>query len=171
MFQNKRSEIQERMFKQLQVKLQGSEGEINDEGVYAFLNSLQLENVELPSEYKSAISEKQRAQEDIALALNQRSQELTKANTELLAAKEETKTIIARAQNQRNVTITEAENIADQTLYAFEKEKEVLARVKVDFNLDANGIIAYMTNQLYANAPNLKVSLGEPARVSRKDEL
>jgi regulator of protease activity HflC (stomatin/prohibitin superfamily) len=171
MFQNKRSEIQETMFKQLKIKLQGSETEINDEGVYAFANSLQLENVELPLEYKNAIAEKQRAQEDIALALNQRSQELTKANTELLAAKEEIKIILARAQNERNVTITEAQNIADQTLFAFEKETEVLQRVLNDFSLDANGIIAYMANQLYANAPKLKVSIGEPARVSRKDEL
>lgn len=171
MFQNKRSEIQERMFKQLKIKLQGSEAEINDEGVYAFANSLQLENVELPLEYKNAIADKQRAQEDIALALNQRSQELTKANTELLAANEERKIILARAQNERNVTITQAQNIADQTLFAFEKETEVLVRVKNDFALDANGVIAYMTNQLYANAPKLKVSIGEPARVSRKDEL
>merc|ERR1719384_1136690 len=67
-----------------------------DDGVYTLANSLQLNKVDLPSQYMDAVGSKQRAEEDIALAQNQGRQETTKAQTEKLAAEED----IALAQNQ-----------------------------------------------------------------------
>ena len=85
-FQNKRGIIQSEMESKLRIKLEGPNGD-GAGGVYARAISLQLTNVELPEEYREAVSEKQQADEDIELAKNQRTQETTKANTELLAAK------------------------------------------------------------------------------------
>lgn len=170
-FQNNRALIQNAMYDTLKIKLQGDKTDIVEEGVYALANSLQLQNVDIPSEYKSAVSEKQKAQEDILLAANQREQELTKARTGLLAANEEAVKIMANAYNEENVTITKAQLKAEETLFALEKEREVLKQLQDTFQLDANGILAYMTNQLYASVDTLKAYTGEPAKISRKNQL
>ena len=179
-FQTKRALIQTAMQDNLQFKLEGSvegklqeslNGTLNDSGVYALATSLQLRNVELPEAYKNAIANKQRAEEDIALAGNQRTQETTKATTEKLAADEEARKILDSAYNTGNVTIIEANLKAQETLFAFSKETEVLLEAKDNFNLSPDGILAYMTNQLYSSAGGLDVTVGEPARISRKDQL
>ena len=138
-FQTKRDLIQEAMFQNLRMKLEGSNETEPTHGVYARAVSLQLKNVNLPSEYKAAVSEKQSAEEDISLAKNERTQQVTIANTELLAAQEEAMKIQDRANNDVNVTLTEAKLKADEIEYAFQKETEVLTQAKTNFNLDDNG--------------------------------
>lgn len=170
-FQSLRAVIQDEMFDNLRIKLEGSLEGITDDGVYALASSLQLKYVDLPSEYRQAVSGKQRAEEDIALARNQRIQETTKSQTELLAAEEEAQKISDTAKNDASVIMIEAELKREETLFAFEKQKDVLLEAKENFNLNADGVLAYMTNQLYAATQNLDVTVGEPARISRKDEL
>jgi len=171
-FQSKRTVIQDAMHLSLKIKLEGSENAITDDGVYALANSLQLNNVDIPQEYKDAIVSKQRAEEDIALAKNQRRQETTRAQTEKLAAEEEARKIMETAYNTGNVTIIEADLKAQETLFAFSKEKEILKQAQTNFNLTTNGILGYMSNQLYAKSTGrLDVSVGEPSRLSRKSLL
>lgn len=171
-FQSLRTVIQNAMLTNLRIKLEGSETDgITDDGVYALATSLQLRNILLPQKYKDAVSEKQRAEEDIALATNQRTQESTRAQTKLLAAQQEAEKILDKAYNDANVTIIEAELKAEETLFALEKERDVLVEAKEKFGLGPGGILAYMTNQLYGTAADLNVVMGEPARISRKDEL
>lgn len=166
-FQSVRIKIQESMMANLKLKLEGSKtGSGTDEGVYALGTSLQLKNVDLPVEYKTAVAGKQSAEEDILLAKNQRKQEITRAETELKTAQQEEIKILNTAYNQANVTILEAELKAQETLFAFEKEKEVLEESKKQFGLSASGILAYMTNQLYASLDKLEVTSGEPAKIS-----
>jgi len=38
-------------------------------------------------------------------------------------------------------------------------------------NLSTDGVLAYLSNRLYAGVSNLKVSAAEQARLSRLDEL
>lgn len=171
-FQTLRNAIQDSMLDNLREKLEGSLNEgITDDGVYALANSLQLKNINLPQQYKDAVSEKQKAEEDIALAKNQRTQESTKAQTELLAAQEEAQKILDKAYNDGNVTIIEANLKAEETKFAFLQEQDVLVEARDKFSLGAEGILAYLSNQLYATTNNLSVKVGEPARISRKDEL
>jgi len=169
-FQNQRGVIQTRMEENLRLKLEGPD-RAGIDGVYARAQSLQLRNVELPSEYQNAVSEKQAAAEDIELAKNQRTQERTKANTELLSAKKQAQKIMDTARNEANVTLTEAKLKAEETLFAYETEAAVLVRVKALLNLSTQGLLAHMSNRLYATVPSLKVSAGEPAKMSRSDEL
>ena len=93
-FQNKRGDIQRLMEDNLRLKLEGDKVEEErgvgsvksskeDFGVYARAVSLQLRNIELPKEYQAAVAEKQSAEEDIALAQNQRKQEVTKVRLSL----------------------------------------------------------------------------------------
>lgn len=169
-FQNKRGIIQSNMKDNLRLKLEGQEPDGSD-GVYARAISLQLSNVDLPEEYSSAVAEKQSANEDISLAKNQRTQNITKARTELNTAKEEAREIYDNAENDANITLTEATLEAEATLYQFETEKTVLLGVREKLGLTTHGLLAYLTNQLYAEAPNLAVTAQEPVKLSRKTEL
>ncbi|KAL7537554.1 hypothetical protein ACHAXR_010242 [Thalassiosira sp. AJA248-18] len=169
-FQNKRGVIQLSMEDNLKLKLQGNEA-TGEEGVNAVAVSLQLTYVGLPVEYSNAVAEKQAAEEDISLAIAQRRQETTKANTELLKAKEEARKIKDTANNEAEVLLTEARLKAEETLYSFEKEAQALVEVKETLNLTSEGVLAYLSNRLLSEATNLKVITGEPAKLSRKDEL
>ena len=170
-FQTKRNLIQDAMFDNLRIKLEGSNETEPSFGVYARAVSLQLKNVDLPVAYKNAVSEKQSAEEDISLAKNERTQLVTIATTELLTAQEEAIKIKDRAMNDVNVTLTEAQLKANEITFAFGKETEVLTQAKANFGLDDNGVISYMSNQLYAKVDQLTVIAGEPAKISLKDEL
>lgn len=170
-YQRKRSVIQNAMFDNVRIKLEGSLTEFTDNGVYARVVSLQLKDVAIPPLYTRAVADKKAAEEDINLAKNQRFQNTTKANTMRLAANEEALKILATANNDANVTLTRAYYMAEETKESLEKEQEVLIRATDAFNLDADGIISYMANQLYSKASNLKVISGEPARISLKDEI
>jgi len=113
----------------------------------------------------------QAAKEDIALAKAQRQQETTKANTELLKANEEVTKIEDTANHEAEVLLTEAKLKAEETIYSFQKEAEALLEVKNKLNLTTEGVLAYLSNRLLSEASNLRVTTGEPAKLSRKDEL
>ena len=169
-FQKQRGVIQSSMEDNLRLKLEGAKEDGSD-GVYARAISLQLRNIDLPEEYQEAVAEKQRAAEDIELAKNQRTQETTKAQTELLKANEEARKIMDTATHDAELLVTEAGLKANETIYAYETEAGSILSAKTSLNLSTEGVLAYMANQLYARAPHLKVSAGEPAKLSRKEEL
>jgi len=169
-FQNKRGIIQSRMEDNLKLKLQGNETS-GEEGVNAVAVSLQLVYIDLPEEYNRAVREKQAAEEDIALAVAQRTQETTIANTALLKAGEEARKIEDTANNEAEVLLTEARLKAEETLYSFQKEAEALVEVKEKLDLTTEGVLAYLSNRLLLEASTLKVTTAEPAKLSRRDEL
>eukprot|EP00540_Astrosyne_radiata_P018225 CAMPEP_0116863036 /NCGR_PEP_ID=MMETSP0418-20121206/23983_1 /TAXON_ID=1158023 /ORGANISM="Astrosyne radiata, Strain 13vi08-1A" /LENGTH=364 /DNA_ID=CAMNT_0004497981 /DNA_START=32 /DNA_END=1126 /DNA_ORIENTATION=- len=169
-FQNQRGVIQSRMEENLRKKLEGTKEDGSD-GVYARAVSLQLRNVDLPGRYRDAVAKKQQAAEDITLAQNQRTQERTKAETDLLSAREEAKKINDTATNDASVTLTEANLKAQETLFALETEAEVLKRVKANLNLTTDGLLAYLANDFVAEVPELHVKAAEPAKFSQSDEL
>ena len=171
-FQNQRGVIQRTMLDNLRLKLEGPEDILDGSGgVFARAISVQLQTVLVPSEYKDAIAKRQSAEEDINLAINQRNQEVTKANTELLTANEEARKISDTAQNEAEVILTEATLKAEETTFIFAREAEVLLSVKEALSLTSEGIVAYMSNKLYETAPSIKVSMMEPSKSSRGDEL
>jgi len=168
-FQSQRGAIQSKMEQNLKLKLEGTDEKPG--GVHALAVSLQLRGLTIPREYKAAVEEKQGAEEDINLAKNQRQQELTKARTKLLRAEEESKKILDTANNDANVTITQAKLKATETLFAFDKEAKVLKDVKETLDLTTEGLLAYLSNQLFAVVSNLNVRAQEPTKISRSDEL
>lgn len=169
-FQTQRGFIQSTMEKNLRLKLEGNE-ETGEEGVNAVAVSLQLTYIGLPEAYNRAVAEKQAAEEDIALAIAQRQQETTKANTKLLQAKEEARKIEDTANIEAEVLLTEARLKAEETLYSFQKEAEALVEVKEQLNLTTEGLLAYLSNVLLSETPSLTVSAIEPARLSQREEL
>lgn len=168
-FQTMRGAIQTRMEENLRLKLEGKVGDGSD-GVYARAISLQLSNVDLPTEYSEAVAEKQEAAEDIALAKNQRVQEVTKAQTALLTAREEARIINSTAVNDAEILLTEANAQAEQTQFAFETEANLIVMVQDSLGLTVDGVLGWLSNRLLEAAPNLRVTAGEPAKLSRKEE-
>lgn len=169
-FQSKRGIIQDKMLENLKLKLEGDQKR-GEEGVNAVAVSLQLRFVGLPKEYNDAVAEKQSSEEEIAVAIAQRKQETTKANTELLRAKEEARRIMDTARNEAEVLLTEARLQAEETLFAFEKEADALVQVKESLGYTTEGVLAYLSNMLVAEAKNLAVTTEEPARLGRKQLL
>jgi regulator of protease activity HflC (stomatin/prohibitin superfamily) len=171
-FQRERGVIQSTMEANLKVKLEGDND--NDDrhiGVYARAVSLQLQNVELPAEYSKAVAEKQAAAEDIDLAKNQRNQEVTKADTAYLTAKEVAKIINSTSVNTAEILLTEAFSKAQETTFAFETEANLIVSVQQSLGLTVDGVLGWLSNQLLASAPTLYVSTAEPASLSRKTAL
>ena len=170
-FQNKRGEIQTNMEENVRIKLEGDPKDALKEGVFAKVVALQLQNIDLPKEYNAAVQEKQSAEEDIALAQNERKQETTKADTELLRSVEEARKIKDTAKNEAEVLLTEARLKAEETTFAFQKEAETIAEVKSALNLTTEGVLAYLYNTLLSEVESLTITSGEPAKLSRSDEL
>lgn len=170
-FQARRLAVQNSMFSNLRLKLEGVNAELNKTTLFARPTSLQLNYVGLPIEYKNAVAEKQRAEEDIALAKNERSQKLTRETTELKAAEKKAYMVLDRAYNDANVTFTLAKYRANQTLHRFDSETQVLTQAQTFLDLNPNGIISYVANKVFEGNSNLKASFGEPAQISRKNLL
>jgi regulator of protease activity HflC (stomatin/prohibitin superfamily) len=168
-FQQKRNLLQDRMFENLRIKLEGDGS--GSRGVFAKAISLQLNNVELPEEYAAAVAEKQAAEEGIALAKAERTQNVTKAETEFLTAQEEARRILATATIEAELLLMEAKLEAEETIYAFAQEAETLVNVKQTLNYTTEGVLAYMATKLIEEAPNLSVSTGEPAPLTRPNAL
>ena len=166
-YQNERGIIQQSMEDGVRIKLEGVDGS-GDTGVYAKTISLQLNDVDLPDRYSAAVAEKQAANEDIALAVNQRSQEVTKAKTSLLTSKEEARKIIDSATNDANVTLTQAKLKVEEAMYAFETEAETIVNLKGALNLTVDGVLSFLANDMLATVPILRVMANEPARFSQK---
>jgi len=168
-FQKQRGLVQSAMEQNLKLKLEGDGDE--DVGMLANALSLQLRNVNVPNAYRTAVHEKQRAAEDIELAKSQRIQSLTQAQTDLLTANEEARKIEETADNDAEIMLTEARADAEATTFAFQTEADTLTRVKEQLNLTSEGVLAYMANGLVASAPHVEITSGEPAKLSRRDEL
>ena len=154
----------------LRLKLEGDET-TGEEGVYAVAASLQLTYVHLPEVYNEAVAAKQAAEEDIALAVAERNLETTKAKTNLLLAELSAVKTKDTANNEAEVLLTEAKLKAQETMYLFQKESDALVDVKNQLNLTAEGVLAHSLIKLLAKANNLKVTTGEPVKLSRKDLL
>ena len=105
------------------------------------------------------------------MAQNERKQATTKAQTELLRASEEARKIQDTATNEAEVLLTEALLKAQESTFAFEQEAQTIVEVKESLNLTTEGVLAYLANTLMADATNLKITTGEPAKLTRKDEL
>ncbi len=154
----------------LKHKLEGDDA-TGEEGVNAVAASLQLTYVHLPAAYNEAVAAKQAAEEDIALAIVQRRLETTKANTNLLLAEQSAVKIKDAANNEAEVLLTEANLKAQETISLFRGEADALVAAKNQLNLTEEGVLAHSLIVLLAEANSLKVTTGEPVRLSRKDFL
>jgi len=167
-FQNERGIIQKTMFDFVQEAVGNDNA---DGGLYVNVLTLHLEEVSIPSEYKKAVTEKQSAEEEIGLAKTERQQEVTKANTELLAAEEQARRMIDIANNEANITLHAANLMAEETKIAFQTEAEVIVALRQELNLSTEGVLAFLASEVYERSSQVKVLSAEPAKTSWKEEI
>jgi len=169
-FQGKRAAVQARMLEFFKQKIEPSE-DGSSPGLYSRAVDLQLRNVQLPTAYASAVSNKQSAEEDIELAKNQRTQSLTAANTQLLTARRTGEKTLDNARNSANIRRKEAEYKANATLLEYQTEAQTYATIKNDLQLTSEGFLAYMGNRAIESQKNPNLRVLEPATLSYREEL
>jgi len=106
----------------------------------------QLKNVELPIELKTAIEEKQRSEQDIDNAENERAGALINAQTKLETAKVEAATVIIVAEAEATAVLTEAEERSTAITQVFKNRGSVYKLIMQETGLTAT---TFVTDYLY----------------------
>jgi len=114
---------------------------------HVVIRLLQLKNVELPIELKTAIEEKQRSEQDIDNALNERQGALINAQTLLETAKVEAETLIIVAEAEALALLTEAEESSTAITQVFENRGSVYSYIMEQTNMSAT---TFVNDYLYA---------------------
>lgn len=169
-FQASRSQVQARMLRYFKEKVEPN-AETGSNGLYARAIDLQLRNVKLPTAYAEAVAAKQSAEEDIALAQNQRVQQLTAAQTELLTAQREAQKLLDGARTTAQIRLRESEFRVNITMTQYTTEAETYRTIKEELALSNEGFLAYLGNRAVeqSSSPNLRIL--EPAKMSYREDL
>jgi len=118
---------------------------------------LQLKNVWLPLELETAIMEKQRSEQDIDNALNERAGALIVAETVLASAKVEAETLIITAAAEATALVTEATELATsvETVYRNRASYYKIIKESMEGNMTVSEFINdYLYGEITAVAAN-----------------
>lgn len=137
------------------------------ESLYCELNDLQVNNVQRPLAFESAVKDKEAAKENIRVATNERPRLLIQANTELEQAKKQSEIITNNAKTQAKIINNKAETEAKSLEYKYEKDLEVYKQVKSAQGLDNDALISYMAVRSIASSKNeINIAMKSPAKTS-----
>ncbi|RUS71009.1 hypothetical protein EGW08_021231 [Elysia chlorotica] len=133
------------------------------------VEDLQVNNIQRPSDYESAIRSKERAKAEINVALEQRPKIVKEANTTLREAISEAQIIVDKARSDARILATQAEAEAEAILEQYKKEAEAYSSILDDSGLDftPEGFISYLGVRVIADAKNpVYIGLQSPAQTS-----
>jgi regulator of protease activity HflC (stomatin/prohibitin superfamily) len=89
-----------------------------------------------------------------------------------MVAEKQAAIIKSRAETNAAIALIEANVTAAAAIFRFEAESYPLLNAKRFLELSTEGVLGYMANRLFQDAPSLdSVILAEPAIVSRKNLL
>ncbi|KAK9914913.1 hypothetical protein WJX75_002251 [Coccomyxa subellipsoidea] len=123
---------------------------------------VQLKNVQPPDEWKAAVQSKQKAQQDIQLAFNERDQSLAKANGDLQLAQQSATILLQEAQTNATVILQRAVNNAEAIRRQYQEQAEIAANITKTNGLSIDGYIAYLQNRLMEQQDNLDIAMDTP---------
>lgn len=135
--------------------------------LHADVTDLQVNNIKRPSEYEAAIRSKERAREDIGVAVSERPRLITEANTTRRAALSDAQIILNKAQSDARVLENKAKSEATAIVTQYEREAEAYENIVSGSGLGftAAGFISYLSTRVLASAKNpVFVGLQSPAR-------
>jgi prohibitin 2 len=117
----------------------------------------QLVNVEVPNDWNLAVSDKQKQQQDIVLASNERNQSLYQAQLNMSLAIQD-----ALITNQTAMAnITAIQNIAEQNSTAVIQQYSTLEQIfismMVNYKLDFVGLVGFLKNQVVRLTPSTDI--------------
>ncbi|XP_021354142.1 uncharacterized protein LOC110450764 isoform X2 [Mizuhopecten yessoensis] len=159
-FQSERGSFQELVREKLKTRY----GELN-----AGITDLQVSNIARPAEYESAIRSKERAREDIKVALNERPRLLTEADTGKREAETQAEIIKDKAMSEARILENRAVSEANSIIAQYSKEAEayelILSSSGLAFTVE--GFISYLGVRVIADAKNpVYIGLQSPAKSS-----
>lgn len=160
-FQANRGEFQDRLSEILTERYLDLKCDVED---------LQVNNIQRPSEYESAIRSKERAKEDISVAEEERPRLVTEANTALREAQSESKIIIDKAESDARIRTNLAQKEAEAIIQQYSKEAEAYEAImgSEGLNFSPEGFISYMGVRVIADAKNpVYIGLPSPAKGSK----
>lgn len=119
----------------------------------------QLVNVQVPDTWSEATSQKQRAQQEIDFALNEREQSVAAAANMIVLAKQDA--LMANQTAMANVNVILATALQDAAAITAEYEAfgTVLYDMMKDYKLDFAGLMKFLENQLVANSQSVDLVL------------
>jgi len=159
-FQANRGEFQDRLANILKTRYSTLKCDVED---------LQVNNIQRPEEYENAIRSKERAKEDIQVALEERPRLVTEANTGLREAESEAKIISDKAESAARIRTNLAEKEAEAIIAQYNKEAEAYESIMgaQGLGFTPEGFISYMGVRVIADAKNpVYIGLDSPAKAS-----
>jgi len=136
--------------------------------VFVDVTDLQVNDIQRPARYESAIRQKETAREDILVAESERPRRLTEAETLQKEAETEAQITIDRAASDSKVTLNQAYADASAIMTEYQTEAETYRKLKdadSGLGLDATGFLAYMSVRTLEEAKShVQVSLDAPAK-------
>lgn len=159
-FQSERGAFQEKVRQKVIEKY---------ENLHCNITDLQVNNIARPSAYESAIRSKERAREDIQVALNERPRLLTEAETVRREANTTAAIIIDKAESEARILQAKADAEAEAIMEQYKREaeayKEILSSSGLGFTVE--GFISYLGTRVISSAKNpVYIGLQSPAKSS-----
>jgi regulator of protease activity HflC (stomatin/prohibitin superfamily) len=108
----------------------------------------QLVNVAVPEDWSTATSDKQRAQQDIDFALNERAQQVYIANNNVTLAEQDAKITNQTASTQINIILNAAKQDAAAIAKEYEKYADTLVEMVKQYKVPFGGLYALLENKL-----------------------
>lgn len=153
-FQKMRSEVHNTMEAEVKERLLS---------IKADLIELQLRNIDRPGAYEQSVENSEAARSDITLALNEREQQITSANTLLVEAQQTANKTIDLANTEAEITITSANIQAQTVLNWYEVRTGVYKNVMNDHEFNITELINYISNELMSESS--KFISKEPSQI------
>lgn len=119
---------------------------------------LQLRNIDRPLNYENAVQNSESARSDITLALNERKQKLTAADTLLVEAKQYANKTLDSAMTQSELIIETANIEADTIINWYNVRDNVYKNVKDTHKLTDKQLLSYIGNKIFSTRGNLVMS-------------
>lgn len=137
------------------------------ESLYCELNDLQVNNLQRPVIFETAVKDKEAAKENIKVAENERPRKILQAETELEEARKQADIIINNAQTHARIILNKAETEAKTLQKQYEKDLEVYKMTKKSQNLSNEALISYIAIRAIANSKNdVNIAIKSPAKTS-----
>ncbi|XP_064646341.1 uncharacterized protein LOC135499497 isoform X2 [Lineus longissimus] len=159
-FQAERGAFQESLRTMLKIRYDLLHCDVSD---------LQVNNIARPTEYETAVKNKEAAKQNIDVALQERPRKLTEAQTKKKEAAAQANITIEKAESNARIILQKAETEADAILDEYAKEAETYKQI-VDAGglaLDSDGFISYMGVRTISAAKNpVHVAMKAPAKSS-----
>jgi regulator of protease activity HflC (stomatin/prohibitin superfamily) len=140
------------------------------ESLYCELYELQVNNVQRPQQFETAVKEKEAAKENIRVAETERPRLILQAETELEQAKKQAEIILNNAKTEAAIITNKAETESKAILLQYKKDLEVYKKLKDTQGLDNEALLSYLAvKAIGSSKEEVNIAMKSPARTSYKN--